>query len=58
MVCDSARDWLIFSYEPTDDGKVDQLFVSKSYDATSHFESATQDVVECMNIGIQCQAGP
>ncbi|KAF4738574.1 Rab GDP dissociation inhibitor beta [Perkinsus olseni] len=37
------------NYEPTDDGKADQLFVSKSYDATSHFESATQDVLEMWN---------
>jgi len=33
-------------YEPTDDGKADNLFVTKSYDATSHFESATDDIME------------
>ncbi|CEM37622.1 unnamed protein product [Vitrella brassicaformis CCMP3155] len=32
-------------YEPTDDGKTDQVFVSSSYDATSHFESASDDVL-------------
>ncbi|KAG0232929.1 Rab GDP dissociation inhibitor alpha, partial [Actinomortierella wolfii] len=30
--------------EPTDDGISDQVFVSKSYDATSHFESVCDDV--------------
>jgi Rab GDP dissociation inhibitor len=31
---------------PSDDGKKDNLFVTKSYDATSHFESATDDIME------------
>ncbi|KAJ0388305.1 hypothetical protein COL922a_000568 [Colletotrichum nupharicola] len=31
-------------YEPTDDGRADNVFVSKSYDASSHFESTTDDV--------------
>lgn len=31
-------------YEPTDDGTGDNVFVSKSYDASSHFESTTDDV--------------
>ncbi|KAI3318636.1 rab GDP-dissociation inhibitor [Xylariaceae sp. AK1471] len=31
-------------YEPTDDGRGDNIFVSKSYDATSHFETTTDDV--------------
>ncbi|OHE98809.1 GDP dissociation inhibitor [Colletotrichum orchidophilum] len=31
-------------YEPTDDGTTDNVFVSKSYDASSHFESTTDDV--------------
>eukprot|EP00997_Jenningsia_sp_PLL12_P009774 NODE_6804_length_488_cov_50.275626_g6011_i0.p1 GENE.NODE_6804_length_488_cov_50.275626_g6011_i0~~NODE_6804_length_488_cov_50.275626_g6011_i0.p1 ORF type:complete len:107 (-),score=19.93 NODE_6804_length_488_cov_50.275626_g6011_i0:33-353(-) len=30
---------------PTDDGKNDKLFVTKSYDATSHFETASEDVL-------------
>ena len=33
-------------YEPVDDGKRDNLFVTKSYDATSHFESASDEVLE------------
>ncbi|KAH0482233.1 MAG: uncharacterized protein KVP18_001119 [Porospora cf. gigantea A] len=32
-------------YDPVDDGQASHVFVSKSYDATSHFESATADVV-------------
>ncbi|KAI0548787.1 rab GDP-dissociation inhibitor [Xylaria curta] len=31
-------------YEPTDNGKADNIFISKSYDATSHFETTTDDV--------------
>lgn len=31
-------------YEPLEDGKRDNVFISKSYDASSHFESATDDV--------------
>jgi len=31
-------------YEPLLDGKSDGLFISKSYDATSHFESVCEDV--------------
>lgn len=33
-------------YDPIDDGKKDQLFVTRSYDATSHFESASDEVLE------------
>jgi len=33
------------TFEPVDDGKRDNLYVSKSYDATSHFESACEDVL-------------
>lgn len=33
-------------YEPTDNGKADNLYVTKSYDATSHFESASDEVLE------------
>ena len=33
------------TYEPLEDGSRDNLFVSKSYDATSHFESACEDVL-------------
>lgn len=31
-------------YEPLEDGKKDNLFISRSYDATSHFETTTDDV--------------
>lgn len=31
-------------YEPLDDGKESNVFISKSYDASSHFESATDDI--------------
>ncbi|KAI1306865.1 rab GDP-dissociation inhibitor [Xylaria venustula] len=31
-------------YEPIDNGKADNIFISKSYDATSHFETTTDDV--------------
>jgi Rab GDP dissociation inhibitor len=32
-------------YEPLSEGFADRCFISKSYDATSHFESAAQDVL-------------
>lgn len=31
-------------YEPIDNGHKDNLFISKSYDAQSHFETTTDDV--------------
>lgn len=31
-------------FEPTEDGIKDQVFISKSYDASSHFESTTDDI--------------
>jgi Rab GDP dissociation inhibitor len=31
-------------YEPLDSGEKDNIFISKSYDATSHFETTTDDV--------------
>lgn len=31
-------------YEPIDDGTKDNIFLSKSYDATSHFETTTDDI--------------
>ncbi len=31
-------------YEPKADGKADNVYISKSYDASSHFESTTDDV--------------
>jgi len=31
-------------YEPNDNGRSDNIYISKSYDATSHFETTTDDV--------------
>jgi Rab GDP dissociation inhibitor len=31
-------------YAPLEDGTKDNIFISKSYDATSHFETTTDDV--------------
>jgi len=31
-------------YHPNDDGKESQIFISKSYDATSHFETTCEDI--------------
>ncbi|KAI1911175.1 Rab GDP dissociation inhibitor alpha [Ophidiomyces ophidiicola] len=31
-------------YEPVDDGVNDNIYISKSYDATSHFETTTDDI--------------
>lgn len=33
-------------YEPTDNGKSDGIFVTKSYDPQSHFEAASEEVLE------------
>ena len=33
-------------YEPVDDGKASQVFVTKSYDATTHFESTCLDILD------------
>jgi len=33
-------------YEPTDDGTKDKVFVTTSYDATSHFETTALDVLD------------
>ena len=38
---DSVTDLL----EPVSDGRTDQCFISKSYDATSHFETCANDVL-------------
>jgi len=32
-------------YEPVEDGQKDKVFISTSYDATSHFESVGEDVI-------------
>jgi len=33
-------------YEPLSDGRTDKVFISKSYDATSHFETTCEDVID------------
>lgn len=33
-------------YEPTNNGKSDNLYISKSYDPQSHFEQASEEVLE------------
>nr|CDS30282.1 rab gdp dissociation inhibitor [Hymenolepis microstoma] len=33
-------------YEPTNDGKANNIFVSSSYDATTHFETTCDDVLD------------
>lgn len=33
-------------YEPISDGKSEKLFITKSYDPQSHFESASEEVME------------
>lgn len=39
--------WIIKdTYEPVKDGSSDGVFISKSYDATSHFESASLDILD------------
>jgi Rab GDP dissociation inhibitor len=38
-------------YAPTDDGKESQIFISTSYDATSHFETTCLDVLDIFRRG-------
>ena len=38
-------------FEANDDGTSSQLFISKSYDATSHFETTCQDVLDVFRRG-------
>ncbi len=33
-------------YTPTSDGKNDNIFITRSYDATSHFETVAEDVMD------------
>lgn len=33
-------------YTPTSSGKEDNIFITRSYDATSHFETVVEDVQE------------
>ncbi|CAH8479189.1 unnamed protein product [Schistosoma turkestanicum] len=36
-------------FEPVDDGKSSNIYISKSYDASTHFESTCNDVLEMYN---------
>ena len=38
-------------YEPVADGTADNVFIFKSYDATSHFETTCQDVLDIFKRG-------
>ncbi|KAJ6223316.1 hypothetical protein RDWZM_001861 [Blomia tropicalis] len=38
-------------YKPKDDGKESQVFVSQSFDATSHFETTCNDVIDIFRRG-------
>ena len=38
-------------YEPTDNGLQSQIFISQSYDATTHFETTCLDVLDIFKRG-------
>jgi len=38
--------WVSDRFDPTTDGKSDQVYVTSSYDATTHFEGATREVLD------------
>lgn len=38
--------WVSDTYEPTGDGSADNIFITETYDASSHFESATVEVIK------------
>lgn len=38
-------------YQPKDDGKESQVFISQTFDATSHFETTCNDVVDIFRRG-------
>lgn len=38
-------------YNPKDDGRESQVFISKSYDATTHFETTCLDVLDVFRRG-------
>jgi Rab GDP dissociation inhibitor len=35
-----------FTYEPVENGSKSRVFITKSYDASSHFEAATEEVLQ------------
>jgi Rab GDP dissociation inhibitor len=38
-------------YEPVDEGTESQIFISRSYDPTTHFETTCQDVLDIFQRG-------
>ena len=38
-------------YKPTDEGQSSQVFISESFDATSHFETTCADVLNIFRRG-------
>lgn len=38
--------WISDMFTPKDDGKESQIFISKSYDATTHFETVCEDIMD------------
>jgi Rab GDP dissociation inhibitor len=38
-------------YKPLEDGKESQIFISESFDATSHFETTCSDVLDIFRRG-------
>lgn len=38
-------------YKPTDEGQASQVFISESFDATSHFETTCADVLNIFRRG-------
>jgi Rab GDP dissociation inhibitor len=47
--------WVSDEYAPTQDGSKDNVFISHSFDASSHFESATEDI---MNLHLRATGTP
>ncbi|KAL0040014.1 hypothetical protein WJX79_002376 [Trebouxia sp. C0005] len=43
-------------YEPNESGQRDKAFISKGYDATSHFETTVEDVLEMRTLQVQVLA--
>ena len=41
-------------YEPLESGRNDNIFISKSYEATSHFETTTGRLLCCPLVGLLC----
>lgn len=38
--------YILDTYEPIEDGSKDNVFISKSYDASTHFETCSSDIVD------------